>query len=171
MTNQPADLLDLSDRLRRLMNDCDMTVSELAEAAGVSKSAMEKYLAGPSSPRAQVIARLCERTGVTADWLLLGFHDPYPAFIRSQTMAATTALLSEVRYSPEVRERLFAGSDDDAYDAIRELAGKLEHRVFHRVRDLVARDKEVGGGLAFGAAIPFRADHAASDDEHASEDR
>ena len=48
--------LDLSERLRTVMAQYKLSVSELAEHAGVSKSAMEKYLAGPSSPRATAIA-------------------------------------------------------------------------------------------------------------------
>lgn len=64
--------LDLSDRLRLLMSAHKLTISEMAEKAGVSKSAMEKYLAGPSSPRATAIASICSALNVDADWLLLG---------------------------------------------------------------------------------------------------
>lgn len=40
--------LDISHRLRLLMMNHRLTVGEMAEHARVSKSAMEKYLAGPA---------------------------------------------------------------------------------------------------------------------------
>jgi len=73
--------LDISERLRFLMSQHKLTVAELASRAGVSKSAMEKYLAGPSSPRATTVVTICKQFGVTSDWLLFpGMVQEYAAF-------------------------------------------------------------------------------------------
>lgn len=68
----PLHELDISVRLRALMREHGLTVSKLSEIAGVSKSAMEKYLAGPSSPRATAVASICKQLETSADWLLFG---------------------------------------------------------------------------------------------------
>lgn len=78
MTNSAQDKLteiDISERLRSLMREHKLTVSEIAKIAGISKSAMEKYLAGPSSPRATAIVSICRELRASADWLLLGKPD------------------------------------------------------------------------------------------------
>jgi transcriptional regulator with XRE-family HTH domain len=64
--------IDISARLRELMDKVRLTVAEMAEKADVSKSAMEKYLAGPSSPRGTAIAAICREFQVSADWLIFG---------------------------------------------------------------------------------------------------
>lgn len=73
---QPIKTLDLSFLLRTIMAARDLTVNEMAKMAGVSKSAMEKYLAGPSSPRATVIASLSKALGLSADTIMFGALDP-----------------------------------------------------------------------------------------------
>ena len=55
----PSADVDISERLRELMLQRKLTVAELANKVGVSKSAIEKYLAGPSSPRAATIVAIC----------------------------------------------------------------------------------------------------------------
>jgi transcriptional regulator with XRE-family HTH domain len=64
--------IDLSTRLRELMLSHKMSVSELATIAGVSKSAMEKYLAGPSSPRAVALVNISNALKISLDWLIAG---------------------------------------------------------------------------------------------------
>lgn len=92
----PFEALDLSDRLRLLMASHKLTVSEMAEKAGVSKSAMEKYLAGPSSPRATSIASICAALNVDADWLLL-WRESDLFTLQSLTFGAISALLEELK--------------------------------------------------------------------------
>lgn len=65
--------LDISERLRLMMRERKLTVAGMAQAAGVSKSAMEKYLAGPpgpSSPRATAVASVCQELSASANLLL-----------------------------------------------------------------------------------------------------
>lgn len=150
MAEQTSDLIDLSDRLRQVMRECGMTVAELAEAAGVSKSAMEKYLAGPSSPRAQVIARLCLKTGVTADWLLLGHDDPYPHNIRTSVVGGLITMLMEIRLAESTRQIVL---DEDG-EGIRDLVNKAEDRIYRTIMDRVESDRRNGYQLAFGKKLP-----------------
>jgi transcriptional regulator with XRE-family HTH domain len=107
------DDLDLSDRLRLVMTVEKLTVSELAQAAGVSKSAMEKYLAGPSSPRATAIASLCANLGLSVEWLMFGYSDNDRLRIRDLAVGTLFQLLQDLKTKPELRsefDRLEAGS-------------------------------------------------------------
>lgn len=85
--------LDLSKRLRELMLAKDMTVGQLAEIGGVSKSAMEKYLAGPSSPRAVTLANICIALSVNPSWLMFGTVEHNKA---AEMSAFTTTVLTSV---------------------------------------------------------------------------
>ena len=71
----PLDAVDISHHLRMIMAQRKLTVTDMASLAGVSKSAMEKYLAGPSSPRATAIASLAQALGIKADFILFGEFD------------------------------------------------------------------------------------------------
>lgn len=90
--------LDISHRLRELMLAKSINVSEIAVLAGVSKSAMEKYLAGPSSPRAIAIVNICNRLAVSCDWLLTGKEnmDPQVEFA-ALTFSASNAITELLR--------------------------------------------------------------------------
>lgn len=101
--------LDLSERLRAVMARYKLSVAELAEHAGVSKSAMEKYLAGPSSPRATAIASLCRSLQLNAEWLIFGHADDDLRRIRDIGMHSFAALLQELKQP---------GSLKDEFDAL-----------------------------------------------------
>lgn len=94
----PFEVLDLSGRLRMLMASQKLTVAEMSQRAGVSKSAMEKYLAGPSSPRATAIASLCASLKVSADWLLFGVDDDLWR-VQNSSLAVIFALLEDLKRS------------------------------------------------------------------------
>ncbi|OIQ67916.1 helix-turn-helix domain protein [mine drainage metagenome] len=89
--------LDLSERLRFVMTMHKLSVSELAANAGVSKSAMEKYLSGPSVPRATAIASLCIELGINAEWLLFGRPDNDLRLVRRESENGIVALLNELK--------------------------------------------------------------------------
>lgn len=106
--------LDLSDRLRLLMASHKLTVGEMAEKAGVSKSAMEKYLAGPSSPRAASVASICAALNVDADWLLLGRESDL-FNLQSIAFGEMLRLLEDLKRDKELSEtyqRLELGSQE-----------------------------------------------------------
>jgi transcriptional regulator with XRE-family HTH domain len=110
-----VETVDISERLRLLMTTRKMSVIELANSAGVSKSAMEKYLAGPSSPRATAIASLCLNLGVSSEWLLLGRADEDQYLVRSVATSVIIALLQDIKQPGPLREQfqgLEAGSSD-----------------------------------------------------------
>lgn len=96
-----------------------ITVSELAANAGVSKSAMEKYLAGPSSPRATAIASLCVALEVNAHWLLFGEPDNDLTIIRRAVEEVVVALLSEMKQDTALAD-----------DFLREEFGTTSWRMF-----------------------------------------
>jgi transcriptional regulator with XRE-family HTH domain len=92
--------VDISDRLRAIQNHHRLTVAELASRIGVSKSAMEKYLAGPSSPRAGTIVAICEQFGVTADWLLFSGISEEPYAFRRIVSDVIESLVNDLRSNP-----------------------------------------------------------------------
>lgn len=96
--------LDLSERLRFLMRLHGLTVQEFAEIAGVSKSAMEKYLAGPSSPRATALASICFGLGVNAQWLLFGTPDNDLLLIRDAVDDVIADILNELKQGGAIAE-------------------------------------------------------------------
>lgn len=96
--------LDISERLRFLMREHKLSVSDIASVAGVSKSAMEKYLAGPSSPRATAIASICSELGANAHWLLFGTPDDDLRIIQSVVDDVLVDLLNELKQGGEVAE-------------------------------------------------------------------
>ncbi|MFC2967056.1 helix-turn-helix domain-containing protein [Acidimangrovimonas pyrenivorans] len=97
--------LDISDRLRMLMTHEKMTVADVAAAAGVSKSAMEKYLAGPSSPRAIAIASLCTSLGVSVEWLLFGEGDDDRLKNRDLATRVVFQLLQDLKSPGPMRDQ------------------------------------------------------------------
>lgn len=107
MKGQQEDVgaIDLSDRLRVVMSIHELTVAELAAAAGVSKSAMEKYLAGPSSPRAATIVALCRAFGLSANWLLFGHVDLDGGRIRRDAEYVVYGLLEDLKKEGALRDR------------------------------------------------------------------
>lgn len=96
--------LDISERLRWLMTEHKLTVVELASHAGVSKSAMEKYLSGPSSPRATAIASICMSLNVNAEWLLFGRPDTDLRLVQDAASSVIIALLNDLRVDAELQQ-------------------------------------------------------------------
>lgn len=82
-----------------------LSVADLATCGGVSKSAVEKYLAGPSSPRATAIASICMELGANAHWLLFGEADNDLAIISNAVEGVVVALLNELRQDTELARK------------------------------------------------------------------
>lgn len=138
-SKQSLETLDVSDRLRLLMATHKLTVSELAERAGVSKSAMEKYLAGPSSPRATALASICLSMGVSADWLLLG-HDDDLYRVQSMALSVIISMLDDLKREGALNEQFEAlpfGSKQ-----WREFARELAFEHAAEIRNAVATKRE-----------------------------
>lgn len=133
--------IDVSVRLRELMREHKLSVSQIASIAGVSKSAMEKYLAGPSSPRATAMVAICEQLDTSADWLLLGKPNDDDNLRQALLAFMYHLVMKERGKSPRPfpsanseEAKIAAGLTDDAmelivqYRALRERERKLSRQ-------------------------------------------
>ncbi len=155
--------LDLSSRLRYLMTAEKLTVSELAVAAGVSKSAMEKYLAGPSSPRATALASLAANLGLSLEWLFFGYADNDRLRIRDYAVNAIIQAMQEIKQPGALRdqfERLEFGSREYAtfsFDFAGELAEQLGEKLWN-ARKKAMKNYAKGYREAVLPPVPFEAE-------------
>lgn len=60
----------IAERLRVLMADRGLNQTTLAEAIGIRQPTVSAYLAGDSVPGGEVVASICDRFSVSADWIL-----------------------------------------------------------------------------------------------------
>lgn len=108
MKNAKQDALmevDLSTILRQVMAVRRLSVSDLATAAGVSKSSMEKYLAGPSSPRLVSLIALSDALKLSLDRLVFGEIDPHEELLYGITFQQFLAVISELKSDPELAQQ------------------------------------------------------------------
>lgn len=120
----PLEVVDISINLRMIMAARNLTVGDMAAMAGVSKSAMEKYLSGPSSPRATAIASLSNALDIRADFILFGEFDIDQNLLLSHAQGAFSGLLEILKQPGEVADR-FASlklGTDEWRDFVRNLA-------------------------------------------------
>lgn len=103
-------VVDLSILLRQFMVSHRMSVADMAAAAGVSKSAMEKYLAGPSSPRLVSMISLARALDTTLDRLVFGEGDPHEELVYALSFQQLMALLQELKGGGDIARR-FASLD------------------------------------------------------------
>lgn len=160
--------LDLSGRLRLLLASEKLTVGELATAAGVSKSAMEKYLAGPSSPRATALASLAANLGLSLEWLFFGYSDNDRKRMRDFAVRAIFQVMQDIKQPGPFRdefELLEYGSRDYTTFALSvaiDRAEELGENVWS-ARQKAMRDYSKGIREATGEAQPiFRDDSDAT---------
>lgn len=121
---QPVEKLDLSAMLHTILAARDLTVGELASIAGVSKSAMEKYLAGPSSPRAVAVANLATGLGLSADTILFGEIDPHVEEAYQLAFRAFAELVKDLKADGGLAAK-FSANDSDSVafgDFVRDVA-------------------------------------------------
>ncbi len=152
--------LDISERLRMVMVTDKLTVSQLADAAGVSKSAMEKYIAGPSSPRATSLASLCANLGIGLEWLVFGPADNDYLRVRGYVFSELFQLMHDLREEGHLRSR-FESCDpgsrefrqfatDEATKRAEEIGAKMAKR-----RRLAMSDAAKGFAVTFGPVMPI----------------
>lgn len=103
-------VVDLSILLRQRMVSHRMSVADMAAAAGVSKSAMEKYLAGPSSPRLVSMIPLARALDTTLERLVSGETDPHEELVHALSFQQLMALLQELKGEGDIA-RQFASLD------------------------------------------------------------
>lgn len=71
--------MTFSERLMFLLENADMTQTELAEKIGISKQSLYKYLRCGCEPKAEIIAKMALVLHTTADFLVGLTNDYSPA--------------------------------------------------------------------------------------------
>lgn len=129
--------LDLSIVLRQLMAVRRLSVSDMAKAAGVSKSAMEKYLAGPSSPRLVAIASLSRALGLSIDRIVFGEIDPDEELVWRIAFVEMDKLTSDLKEDEGLQEKFSTldGKSEAFSDFSRDLAYVRSVRLRARYRE------------------------------------
>ena len=67
---------DLADRLNQIMAQRGLKASEIADATGITRPVMSRYLANRSGISAENIIKLSQYLNVSPDWLLNGSDAP-----------------------------------------------------------------------------------------------
>ena len=67
---------DLADRLNQIMAQRSLKASEIADATGITRPAMSRYLANRSGISAENLIKLSQYLNVSPDWLLNGSDAP-----------------------------------------------------------------------------------------------
>jgi transcriptional regulator with XRE-family HTH domain len=101
----PMEYLDLSVILRQIMAVRRLSVSDMAKAAGVSKSAMEKYIAGPSSPRLVAIAALSRALGLSLDQIVFGEIDADEEMVYRIAFREMDTLILDLKSDEDLKEK------------------------------------------------------------------
>ena len=81
---------DFPQRLRRAMDEANLTASALATEVGVSSTAVSYYLSGRMKPTAFALVKISQVTGVSMDYLL-GLHGEVPAARLPDRVSVTQA--------------------------------------------------------------------------------
>ena len=67
---------DLADRIALIMTQRDLKASEIADATGITRPVMSRYLANRSGISAENLIKLSQYLNVSPDWLLNGSDAP-----------------------------------------------------------------------------------------------
>ena len=67
---------DLADRLSQIMTERGLKASEIADATGITRPVMSRYLANRSGMSAENLIKLSQYLNVSPDWLLNGSDAP-----------------------------------------------------------------------------------------------
>lgn len=121
---KPFETIDMSFILRTIMAARGLNVSEMAEMAGVSISAMEKYLKGPSSPRAVAVASLSRSLSISADTNMFGEINGQTELAYRHALQTLAGLIKDLKTNPELfKSFLTADAKSDEFsELVRNLA-------------------------------------------------
>lgn len=147
---QPLEALDISHQLRTIMAARGLTVHDLATMAGVSKSTMEKYLAGPSSPRLVAVASISKALEISLDTIVFGEFDAHVELARQLAFKGFANMLNDLKENPELMER-FLGAErhsDEFADFVRNLAYEKSGQFS---RSFAAERRDTGFGPVLAA--------------------
>ena len=65
-------LINFSERFNFLISESKMTQREVAEAIGITQSAVNHYKSGRSEPKSMELYKISKLFGVSIEWLLMG---------------------------------------------------------------------------------------------------
>jgi len=94
---------DLADRLNQIMAQRDIKASEIADATGITRPVMSRYLANRSGISAENLIKLSQYLNVSPDWLLNGSDAPESVKV-SKSVSVDKNIIIEVQR--ELIERL-----------------------------------------------------------------
>jgi len=94
---------DLADRLNQIMDQKGIKASQIADATGITRPVMSRYLANRSGISAENLIKLSQYLNVSPDWLLNGSDAP-EAVKMSKSVSVDKNTIIEVQR--ELIERL-----------------------------------------------------------------
>ena len=94
---------DLADRLNQIMAQRSLKASKIADATGITRPAMSRYLANRSGISAENLIKLSQYLNISPDWLLNGSDAP-EAVKMSKSVSVDKNTIIEVQR--ELIERL-----------------------------------------------------------------
>ena len=99
--------MSIATNLRRELIRHDMSVASLSERTGVSKASINKYLAGDVKPAQEILTRLADGLGITADELDIK-REPR---MKGANISVETAAKLMGKSAQELNPLINAGSD------------------------------------------------------------
>jgi transcriptional regulator with XRE-family HTH domain len=76
-TNSNNAVETVSDRLHRVIDESDLSLSEFAKRVGVSKSTLIRYRNGVGSIPVDFVAKVCQQFQIRPNWFIYGNGPPY----------------------------------------------------------------------------------------------
>lgn len=89
-TPNPAQIEQIASRLRVLEAILGMSSSAIADAAGIARNTYSQWRKGKGRPQLDQAVLLCDRFGITLDWIYLGSTSglPYQFMVRLDKITA-----------------------------------------------------------------------------------
>ena len=84
---------DLADRITLIMTQKGLKASEIADATGITRPVMSRYLANRSGISAENLIKLSQYLNVSPDWLLNGSDAPEAVKMSKDVSVIKTQLL------------------------------------------------------------------------------
>lgn len=130
--------MELSSRLKQLMDERGVKQKTLAEYLGITRQAVAQYVSGTTKPNTDVLAKIAQFFSVSADYLL-GISPIQTQDITTQEMCAQLGL-SE--WNIESLKRAVKSKDDTLLCFLNEIIDKLpysyllqEYSVLQQIRE------------------------------------
>jgi transcriptional regulator with XRE-family HTH domain len=84
---RPTSVDAIAARLRATREALDLNQSQFASGAGIAKNTYNMYEAGNGRPELDKAIQLCERYGLTLDWIYRGIRAGLPYYLAEKLAA------------------------------------------------------------------------------------